>query len=251
MKKINLKGSNYETARGYSKFVKLKLNGKEENPNLHMIINNFGVSREDRLAKKVKCGIVEKKDCLWFYTKAPEIKSTRGFICGMPTARIGKSIWGQDSGFTIGQVKDYSKMRISTDWNFNIKNGFSEFMYNVWLTEKSTGPLTMNGMEIMIVLDKNFDIPWKDLGKFQGFNVRYRKKDFTRDKGHTFAFLLKDKVKSFDFELLDFISYCMKHIKKKGDDYHIRSIDWGIEFASKTEAELKLKKIKFDFVRKK
>ncbi|MDO8528550.1 MAG: hypothetical protein Q7S06_01500 [Nanoarchaeota archaeon] len=242
---IKVEGSKFEVGYGYSKFVKLKVNNKSYIPILSALINTWGIkNREDRIEKNILGKIEEKKNYLDFSIKCADIE-IQNFIAGYPSIRLGESIWGPTNGFELGQVKKYTGMNISTKWEFQVK-GLANFTYDIWLTKNKKGELTKNDIEVMIWLDYNFEPPWKDIGETNDFKIKYVKKDSNwNNGGHVFAFFSKKSSKK-SFDLIQVINQCKKIIKNI-ESYYIRSIDLGIEFSKKTQVEVKLKELNFDF----
>ena len=153
--------------------------------------------------------------------------------------------------FEIGQVKNYKKIEISTNWIFKASGGPANFVYDVWITKNKTGELTSDDVEIMIWLDKNKEFNyWEGLGNFKEFNVRFIKKSSDLNNGgFVFAFVYLDKNSIMRFNLIELISYCKKK-KDKIENYYIKSIELGTEFAKNTEVEVKLKKAEVNFIEK-
>ena len=247
---LDIKGSKYESTIGKSKFVILKKNNQILNENISSITNLWGVKKDsDRIKSKVFAGIKENKNYLVFYGKASDIPCN--FVCGYPSIRVGKSPWDKRDFFEIGQVKNYKKIEISTNWIFKASGGPANFVYDVWITKNKTGELTSDDVEIMIWLDKNKEFNyWEGLGNFKEFNVRFIKKSSDwNNGGFVFAFVYLDKNSIMRFNLIELISYCKKKIDKI-ENYYIKSIELGTEFAKNTEVEVKLKKAEINFIEK-
>mgnify|MGYP003973941605 CR=1 FL=1 len=78
---INVEGSKFETSYGYSKFVKLNLNGKTYFPILSGIANTFGVkNHEDRINKRMVCSVNEEKNYLKLHAQSSNIDLSNPFI---------------------------------------------------------------------------------------------------------------------------------------------------------------------------
>ncbi len=246
---INLKGFAWESVRGSSKFVRLKINNINHGPILLARINHWGLKEEDRNKRRVVSQIKETSKGLLFYSVSKDVDLPRHLV-GYPSIIVGRNPWDKFKGFEMGQVKKYKKMDISTQWDFNCK-GYANFVYDVWLTKNREGGLTSNDLEIMVWLNytKGVDY-WEDLGSFGEFNVRYKRKEKDWNKGgHVIAFVYPNNKKFREFDLFELIKYCKRKIKGI-DDYWIRSIELGTEFGKNTEVKIKLKKMDMDFVRK-
>jgi len=249
---LKIEGSKFEVGYGYSKFVNLKINGKSYVPILSSIINTFGVDWKDKLKEKVFCKIEEMDDYLSFYTKTTDFQSSLPFIYGAPTIKLGESIWGPSSGFDLGKVKDYKKMDTSIRWDFNVKKGYSDFSYDIWLTkDKKSKNSEKDDVEIMVILSSNFPFPWKKVMETNKFVMQYHNKNSkewaSTDRGHVIVFFLKNKTKNYGFDIKEMIKYCEKYLKASLKDYYIRSIDIINEFSKNTEVEAKLFNLSFDF----
>ena len=248
--KLDIEGSKYESTTGKSKFVILKKNDQILNENISSITNLWGVEKNsDRIKDKAFARIKESKDYLIFYGKASDILCK--FVCGYPSIRIGKSPWDKRELFEIGQAKKYNKIEIFTEWIFKANGESANFTYDVWITKNKTGELTSDDVELMVWLDKSGDFKsWEDLGNFKEFNVRFAKKGANwNNGGFVFAFVYLDKNNKRKFDLIELINYCRKKIANI-EEYHVRSIELGTEFAKNTEVEVKLKKAEVNFIEK-
>lgn len=242
-KRIRLSGSINKNMIGYSKFVNLDLNGEKTKPLLTATINPWGINKKD-LGKKLKffAEIKDKTNYLDISIKCKKV-GTKG-MAGYPSIIFGQSPWWPSSDIVLNKLKDYKKIKITTKWNFK-GNGFTNFMYNVWLDKKEKGKLNENNVEMMIILDGAFDPPWKELESSKNFKVKYRRKgkDYHR-AGHTFVFFPKTRKKSFD--LIELTDYCKNKIKGV-NEYYLRSIELGSEFTANTEVKVKIYNVNFDF----
>ena len=247
---IKVEGSSYDAGFGYSKFVKLKIQNKNSNPILTAKINPFGVKEwKDKTKENVFGRVEEKQNLLSFYAKTsnPEMN---GFILGISTIILGEDIWGPQTGFELGQVKNYKRIKTSTKWDFKVKRGFADFVYDIWLNKNRKGGCSGQDIEIMVWLDYNFEVPWKDIGEFKDFKVKYmqkKKEEHPNDLGHTFAFFLKGKKGQKDFDYKEIIDFCSNYLKKDLKNYWIRSIYLGTEFSKDTEVNVNLHRANFSF----
>lgn len=235
--RLNVEGKN-SIGYGYSKFINLNVEGKKSTPLLVAKINPFGIKESwNVLEKQIYAKIEDKKDYLSFYAKTTN-PETKGYLCGITNIVLGESVWGPQSNFNLGKVKDYSKILVNTEWEFNSK-GPADLLYDVWLLDKK---LDENHVEIMVLLDHNFEPPFEDFGEFKQFKVKYERKtkeNHPYDSGHTFAFILKEKLDQTKFDLIELINYCKKRFRNM-DNFLIKSIDLGIEFSKNTEVEAKV-----------
>jgi hypothetical protein len=248
---IKVEGSNFETGYGYSRFIKLKINSKKYYPILSARANTFGVKQQDRVKEKVFCSIEEKEDHLRFFAKSGEVEAPR-WICGTPTLIIGNGIWGPKNNFELGQVESYKNLKASTIWEFNPKRGHGDFAFDIWFTKKKDQSINSEekDLEIMVVLDNNFNFPWKQIDETEDFIIKHENKNENRlasDKGHCVAFILKKKTKKFDVNITELISSCKKYLRINFENYYIRSIDIINEFAKNSEIETKLYNLDFKF----
>ncbi len=247
---LNVEGSKYESVVGKSKFIVLKRNNKILDENISSITNLWGVEKDaDRTKDRAFAKIKEGKNYLTFYGKSADI-SCRS-VCGYPSVRIGKSPWDKRELFEIGQVKRYNKIEIFTHWIFKAKGEFANFVYDFWITKNKDGYLIEDDIELMVWLDKNKEFrSWNDLGNFKEFNVRFTKKTLGwNNGGFVFAFVYLNKDNERKFNLIELIDYCKKEIKNI-ENYYIRSMELGTEFAKNTEVEVKLKKAQVNFIEK-
>lgn len=250
MEKLNIEGSRYESTMGKSKFIILKRNNQILDENISSITNLWGIEKDsDRIKDKTFAKIEENKNYLTFYGKASDVSCK--FVCGYPSIRIGKSPWDKREFFEIGKIKRYNKIEISTNWMFEAKGESANFTYDIWITKNREGLLTSDDIELMIWLDKSKEFKsWEDLGNFKEFNVRFTKKSTNwNNGGFVFAFVYLDKSNKRKFDLIKLINYCNKKITNI-EDYYIRSIELGTEFAKNTEVEVKLKKAEVNFIEK-
>jgi hypothetical protein len=244
---LSVSGSKFELGYGFSKFISFKLNDKSYTPIVSAIVNTWGIkNQEDKIKEKVFGKIQEGKDNLHFSVDCANVEILDNFIAGYPSIRLGESIWGPSTGFKLGQVKDYKKMNISTKWKFSV-DGFANFAYDIWLTKNREGPIGSEDIELMIWLDYNFDLPHKKLDETKDFIVKYHEKE--AGGKHWLTFLLKNKNGAARFDLTEIFKICKKKVKNI-DSYYIRSIDLGTEFSKNTQADVKLQKLDFDFIKK-
>lgn len=244
-------GSSFDAVGyGYSKFIDLKLKNKRYKPLIVAKINPFGIKEyKDRTKANIFGKLEEKQNLLSFYAKTSNPESN-GWLLGILTIIIGEDIWGPKSGFELRQVKNYNRISVSTKWDFKVSGGFADFIYDIWLNKNKEGPCSEGDVEIMVWLDYNFEVPWKLIGDFKDFKVRYEKK--TKDKhpndlGHTFAFILKNKEGKKDFDYKEMIDFCSKYLKRNLKNQWIRSIYLGTEFSKNTEVNANLYKASISF----
>ena len=246
MDEINIEGSNFEQTIGVSKFVKLVLNNKKSNPKLGAIINVFGVNPENRRKEKVFAKVLERTKFLEFYAKTSKTIS-KEWIVGIPTIKFGNGIWKPNSGINLGKLKDYKKLNSYCKWDFSVK-GFGELIFDLWLTKGNKQPIS-NDVEIMIVLEKNFNLPWEKIGNIKNFEILHNIKK-KGDNSHVFAFIKKRKSNSIKLNFLELVKFCEGFLKKNLKEYNLRSIDFGPEFSNNTEIIIKLYKLVFNFKKK-
>jgi hypothetical protein len=253
--KISVGGSNFEVGFGYSKFVRLKLNNRRIIPVFSATANVFGSNKEDRTKDKIFCKIEEEKECLRLYAKSKGLDFPR-WIGGAPTIRIGEGIWGPQSGLKFKQVKDYKDIQTTIDFKHEIKQGFSDLSYDIWLT-KEIYPVNFSettrqeDLEIMIILDSNFKFPWKVIGETENFIIIYEDKNknpLARDRGHCVAFIPKKPTNKFN--ILSLIELCSEFLKKDFSKHFIRSFDIINEFAKDTETIVKITKLDLEIKEK-
>jgi len=245
---IDVEGSDYSAIGvGYSKFVKMG----NKFPLLVGKVNSFGIiNHKDRIKKNIFGRIDEEKEHLSLYGKTSNIK-VKGFLAGVTTLIIGEDIWGPATGFELGQVKKYKKIKTSTNWDFKIKKGHADCIYDIWINKNRKGKCIPSDVEIMVWLDGNFEPPWKEIGEFKDFRVKMEKKikkSHPHDPGITFAFFPKKRIGKLYFDYKELIDFCAKYLKKDLKNHWIRSIYLGTEFAKNTEVEVKINKAKIDFV---
>lgn len=250
---LKLEGSKLENSYGYSKFVKMKIGEKSYFPIITATINSWGIKNyEDKIKKNVYGKIEDSKNSLDFSINCSDVE-VNGFIAGYPSIIIGETIWGPFNGFKLGQIKDYKKIKIETKWDFSINKGFANFAYDIWLTKKEDGYLQKKDIEIMIWIDRNFDLPYEQIAETKDYIIKYMYKkpgSLGVTNTHWFIFLLKDKIKNYDFDIIKLIKECKKKIKDI-DSYYIRSIELGIEFSKDTKANAKLYNLNLEFETKK
>jgi len=245
---LKVEGSRFETAYGYSKFVKMKLDKKNYVPVLNSIANNWGVKKEeDRVRDKVFCSVCEKEGFLDFYSHCKDIELSGIFIAGYPSIKVGESPWGPFNGYFLGQVNNYKKMNVFAKWDFKV-SGNANFAFDIWLTKESKGRLSNEAAEVMVWIDYNFNLPDKQIGETKDFIIKYK------EKGHNGAnrisFIAKKKNGKTRFDLAELFTQCKNKISNI-DSYFIRSIEVGVEFSKNTEANAKLFNLNFDFETKK
>lgn len=246
---LKLEGSKFETSYGYSKFVKMKIGEKSYSPIITATINPWGIKNyEDKVKKNVYGKIEDSKNSLDFSINCSDVE-VNGFIAGYPSIRVGETIWGPFNGFKLGRIKDYQKIKINTKFDFSIKKGFANLAYDIWLTKKKDDSLQKGDIEIMVWLDRNFDLPYEQIAETKGYVIKYvMKKPGSPGviNTHWFTFLSKNKNKESDFDLIEVIRECRKKVKNI-DYYYIRSIELGIEFSKDTKANAKLYNLNLDF----
>jgi len=248
---IKVEGSSFDAVGyGYSKVVNLKIKNNRSNPILVAKINPFGVKEfKDRIKANIFGRVEEKQNLLSFYAKTSN-PATDGWLLGISTIILGEDVWGPKSGFELGQVKNYKKIKTSTKWDFKVKEGFADFVYDIWLNKNKEGGCSKEDVEIMVWLDYNFEVPWKEIGNFKDFRVKYEKK--TKDKhphdlGNTFAFIPKNKNGKINFDYKEMIDFCSKYLKRDLKNNWIRSIYLGTEFSKNTEVKVDLLKANLFF----
>ncbi len=244
---IKAEGASFELGYGYSKFVKMKLNGKRLTPILWCWSNMGGIKNfKDRVKEKVFGKVEEQKTFLKFYGKSKNPELNNPFIVGYSSIKFGKSPWGPKTGVELGKVKNYKKIGFSTRWKFNLKKGHGNFTYDIWLTKKNKLGPEKTDLEIMIWLDYNFTPPYKEIGKTKEFTIKYNR---YKGKWHRIDFYLNNKSGKIDLDILELIKFCKKKINML-DNYYIRSIELGTEFAKNSEVEAKLYELNMDFERR-
>jgi hypothetical protein len=242
---LSVEGARFEMGYGFSKFVNLKLNNKEYSPVIAGWMNTWGFKhQEDRVKEKVYAIIKEQKDCLFFSIDCKDVEITGPFIAGYPSIKLGNSIWGPSTGFELGQIKDYRKMNISAKWDFKVK-GNANFAFDLWLTKDKSGTVKEKDIELMIWIDYNFDLPHEKIGATKDFIIKFKEKGF--NDAYWITFLANNKKGESNFDLIDIFNECKKKIADI-EEYHIRSIELGVEFAKNTSAQVNLKKLNLDFV---
>jgi hypothetical protein len=243
---LNLTGSLHERTDGVSKFVKLNIDGVSYTPIISSVVNHWGINNEE--SNKTLSEIKEEKDYLLFHSHSGEVNTPR-YLVGYPSIRLGRSPWDKSGGFEFGQVKDYKKINLKTKWDFDCV-GQANFVYDIWLTKNRDGKLTSDDLEVMVWLDytKGVDY-WENIGNFDGANVRYKRKTPEwNNGGHVIAFVYPDNKKKSDLDLSKIINYCNNQIKGI-DNYWIRSVELGTEFAKNTDVKIKLYKSKLNLTK--
>lgn len=252
MIKVEGSGSERERIKGNSKFVKLKMNGLPKKLFLWTVVNPWGIkNEEDKIKEKIFVKIADEKNGLGFYVKCSDVEIIGPFIAGYPSIRFGSGMFSPSSGLDLGKPKDYKKMLVSAEWDFNV-TGFANLAFDIWLTKEKKGRLDDNDLEIMVWLDYNFGLPYQKVGENENFVIKYHKKskEEAGSHSHWITFLAKEKSGKNQFDLLELINLCKKKIKNI-DNYYIRSIELGTEFSKKTEVKALVKKLNFDFELKK
>jgi hypothetical protein len=240
---MKFEAEDYKSEIHKSKFVFFKNKSKIKNPELTFAINPWGIERSflgDK--KKFYAKFEEKKNSLNLSIYCGDVK-VKNWLAGYPSIILGQSPWWPSSKIKLKKVKEYKKMNVKIDWNMQAR-GFYNLTYDIWLS-KNKNFSKKDHLEIMVWLERNFEPPWKEIGTFKNFKVKYKKKDVGEDKGGiVIAFFPNKKIKSFD--IIELTKFCKNKIKKI-ENYQFKSIEIGSEFGPKSEIELKIKNIKYDF----
>lgn len=242
---LDVEGSVAYFGKGYgygiSKFVNISFNGKKYTPVITGKANTFGIKHEDRIPKNAICRIKEQKKFLEFYAKSGKVELNNPFIVGISMFHLGNPIWGPNTGFDLGKIKDYKSIKISPKVDFKAIKGHGNFVVDMFLTEKRENKVDFKtGSEIEIWFATSFPPPGEKIAETKDFEIFYQKK--TTETQNWFNVLPKKN----SIELLDVV----KAIKKKAKniyDLNIRSLDTGSEFSTNSEIKTKLYKIDFDF----
>jgi hypothetical protein len=239
---LDVVGNSQEFGYGYSKFVKLNINGKKYFPVLWSWPNFFGIDYNNRKGSLGR--IKEENSFLRIGGKSNKENLNNSFIAGFPSIKIGTSPWGPKTGIDLGKLEDYKKLEIETKYEVKIKKGYANLTYDIWLTKKREGFPKKGDLEIMLWLKSNFlppTPPYEILGETRDFLIKYKKSK----NGQRLDFYLKGNKKNFTFDVIDLLKFSKKRVKSiKG--YYLRSIELGTELSKNSEVEAKVYNIKIE-----